>query len=208
MTEKLDLLLEEQKLNRHELSKRTGIPYMTIVNFYKTGTDNVKRGTLLKLAKYFGVSLDYLAVDEVEERACALPAPEIKMLPRTVKKPRLRPVIQALPLLCDTNVERYDDVPEKLRCDFTLRFPDDSMERLGIVSGDIVYAREQSDVHNHDVAVVAIDGAVTLRRIYRNESRLALLAENPAVAPLVLMGEGGVRILGKAVAYINWNAIV
>jgi transcriptional regulator with XRE-family HTH domain len=68
MTEKLDLLMNERGINKSELAQQSGVPYMTIVNFYKVGTENVKRSTLLKLAKFFGVSLDYLADDEVTER--------------------------------------------------------------------------------------------------------------------------------------------
>ena len=68
MTEKLDLLMKEKGLNRSELAAQADIPYMTIVNFYAKGTDNVKRSTLLKLAKFFDVSVDYLADDEVTKR--------------------------------------------------------------------------------------------------------------------------------------------
>lgn len=74
MTEKLDHLMDERGINKSELAQQSGIPYMTIVNFYKTGTENVKRSTLLKLAKFFDVSLDYLADDEVTDRTVA---PEI-----------------------------------------------------------------------------------------------------------------------------------
>jgi len=46
----------------------SGIPYTTIINFYKNGTDNTKLSTLLRLAKYFHVTLDYIADDDVEDR--------------------------------------------------------------------------------------------------------------------------------------------
>ena len=68
MTEKLDLLMREQCITKHELSRRSGIPYTTIINFYKSGTDNTKLSTLLRLAKYFHVTLDYIADDDVEDR--------------------------------------------------------------------------------------------------------------------------------------------
>jgi len=53
LTEKLDLLMSEKGINKRELSKLSGIPYMTIVNFYELGTDNIKLSTLMKLKKYF-----------------------------------------------------------------------------------------------------------------------------------------------------------
>lgn len=68
LTEKLDLLMAEKGLNRREFSVQSGIPYMTIVNFYNKGTENVKLSTLKKIAAYFGVSLDYIADDSVLDR--------------------------------------------------------------------------------------------------------------------------------------------
>ena len=68
LTDKLDLLMSEKGINKRELSKNADIPYMTIVNFYKKGTDNMKLSTLKRLSKYFGVTLDYIADDDVEER--------------------------------------------------------------------------------------------------------------------------------------------
>lgn len=61
LIEKLDKLMAEKNINKHELSTQSGIPYMTIVNFYEKGTDNVKLSTLKKLSSFFNVSLDYLA---------------------------------------------------------------------------------------------------------------------------------------------------
>ena len=66
LTDKLDILMDSKKINRATLSRESGIPYMTIANFYEKGTDNVKRSTLLKIAKYFGVTLDSLADDTID----------------------------------------------------------------------------------------------------------------------------------------------
>ena len=52
LTEKLDLLLSAKGINRREFSSQSGIPYMTIVNFYEKGTENVKLSTLKKIANY------------------------------------------------------------------------------------------------------------------------------------------------------------
>ena len=68
LTEKLDLLLEEKGLNKSQLSAQSGLPYTTIVSLYEKGAENAKRTTLLSLARFFNVSLDYLADDLVEER--------------------------------------------------------------------------------------------------------------------------------------------
>lgn len=61
--DKLDLLMEERKINKSILSKEADIPYTTIDGFYKKGSDNIKLSTLRKLAKYFNCTLDYLVDD-------------------------------------------------------------------------------------------------------------------------------------------------
>ena len=60
----LDKLIEEKKINKSVLAKESGIPYTTIDGFYKKGWENVKLSTLLKLAAYFEVSVDYLVLGE------------------------------------------------------------------------------------------------------------------------------------------------
>jgi len=67
LTDKLDFLLESKQISRMEFSKQSGIPYMTIVNFYEKGTENVKLSTLKKIARYFDVSLDYIADDRIKD---------------------------------------------------------------------------------------------------------------------------------------------
>ena len=68
----LDALIAERKINKNILAKESGIPYTTIDGFYKKGWDNVKLSTLLKLAEYFDVSLDWLVLgDEAAEVGAA-----------------------------------------------------------------------------------------------------------------------------------------
>ncbi len=63
--EKLDLLLDENKLNKHSLSQQSGIPYTTIDGWYKKGYDGLKLTTLRKLAVFFHTTLDYWAYDDI-----------------------------------------------------------------------------------------------------------------------------------------------
>lgn len=62
--DKLDFLLQKNKMNKRQLSQATGIPYTTIDSFYKKGYDNIKLSTLIKLSSYFQCTLDYLVDDE------------------------------------------------------------------------------------------------------------------------------------------------
>ena len=74
-TEKLDMLMEVNHLNKNSLSKACGIPYTTIDGWYKKGVSDLKLSTLKKLTSFFGLSLDYWLDDDIEEIKKA-PAPE------------------------------------------------------------------------------------------------------------------------------------
>lgn len=68
LTEKLDVMMNELKINKAELAREADIPYTTITSLYDKGYENVKLSTLKKLAKYFDCSLDYIADDDITER--------------------------------------------------------------------------------------------------------------------------------------------
>ena len=74
LTDKLDLLMKEKKINKAELARESGIPYTTIDGFYKKGSENAKLSTLKKLCSYFGCTLDYLADDSVDEAPTTIAA--------------------------------------------------------------------------------------------------------------------------------------
>ncbi|MFI3230619.1 MAG: helix-turn-helix transcriptional regulator [bacterium] len=60
--------MDENNLNNNSLSRESGIPYTTIDGFFKKGTDNIRLSTLVKLANFFDVTLDYLVYnDEIKE---------------------------------------------------------------------------------------------------------------------------------------------
>lgn len=65
--QKLDMLLKEHDLNKRKLSELCGIPYTTIMNWYKRGYDNMSLSTFKILCTYFGVTMDYLSRDEITE---------------------------------------------------------------------------------------------------------------------------------------------
>lgn len=65
--EKLDYLMDKEKINKNILSKKSGIPYTTLDGFYKKGYQNTKLSTVQKIANYFNVSLDYLIFDEITD---------------------------------------------------------------------------------------------------------------------------------------------
>lgn len=67
LTEKLEFLMKERHLNKRILAHESGIPYTTIVGLFTKGYENAKMSTLKGLANFFGVTLDSLCRDELDE---------------------------------------------------------------------------------------------------------------------------------------------
>lgn len=71
LTDNLDKLIAQKRINKNILSKESGIPYTTIDGLYKKGADNTKLSTLVKLADYFEISLDELILGDKENTPAA-----------------------------------------------------------------------------------------------------------------------------------------
>lgn len=218
LTDKLDILMAEKGINKMELSKLSGIPYTTIVNFYVRGTDNSKLSTLQRLAKYFDVSLDYIADDEVEDRSIHSMREErpqyniSDLIPLTLnKKIPLVGVIRAgEPLLADQNIIGSVELPSEFvngGADyFGLRVTGDSMNQSRIFEGDIVIVRKQNSVENGEIAVVLIDGEdATVKRFYQTDTIVTLIpnSSNSSHSPKVYdLSKVPIAVLGRVVKAI------
>lgn len=89
--DKLEFLMKSKNIsNLHVLSSKSKIPYSTLRGFYTKGTENIKRTTLISLAKFFNCSIDYLADDEITEISpygnSSLEEDELKNFENTLKK--------------------------------------------------------------------------------------------------------------------------
>lgn len=134
-----------------------------------------------------------------------LPSNVIRM-PKLNQVPLVGQIACGMPILAEQNIEDYVDLPQHITADFALTCKGDSMIGAGVYDGDVVYIRQQPEVSNGQIAAVIVDeGEATLKRFYHNGSTVSLVAENPAVAPLVYTGEDAarIRILGLAVAFTH-----
>lgn len=69
--DKLNYLMSEKGLNRHSLSEQSGIPYTTIDGWYKRGYEGAKISTIIRLADFFNVELDYFVRKNTESKNLA-----------------------------------------------------------------------------------------------------------------------------------------
>jgi len=119
-------------------------------------------------------------------------------LSEMIEIPLLGNVAAGVPILAEENFEGnivlHHSMLKKNKEYFALKVKGDSMTGAGILEGDTAIIEKQNMVNNGDIAVVVIDEAVTLKRYFKENSRIRLQAENSAYKP---MYSQDVKILGK-----------
>ena len=190
-----------------EISKEKGVSDQDLCRFLgssKTKIHDWKRGhskptteETSKIAEYLEVSPVYLlGLDEARH-------PNIIPI-RTQRIPLLGNVACGEPVLAAEQFDSYVESGTEVKADFALRCKGDSMINARILDGDIVFIRRQPMVDNGQIACVAIDNEVTLKRFYRHDNTVSLVAENPSYPPIIyIINEhtDNIHILGRAVAF-------
>ena len=84
---------------------------------------------------------------------------------------------------------------------FVLQAKGDSMIDDGILSGDYIVVKEQKEAKNGDIVVAVLrNGFATLKRYYREATRIRLQPANSTMAPMYVTE---VEIKGRVVAVIR-----
>ncbi|AYC28689.1 LexA family protein [Paenisporosarcina cavernae] len=67
---------------------------------------------------------------------------------------------------------------------FYLKAKGNSMIGARIHEGDLLLIRKQAEVENGEIAAIAVDDEVLLKRVFKNGNSLILQSENPEFAPI------------------------
>lgn len=87
------------------------------------------------------------------------------------------------------------------RRSYVLQVKGDSMIEEGILDGDYVVVEERDEVHNGDIVVALLEnGLATLKRFFKEATRVRLEPANSAMAPIYATR---VRVQGKVVGVIR-----
>ena len=181
-----------------QISRATGIS-KSVLSMYLSGKNEARQNNLYTLAVALNVTEPWLMGFDVpmERDVHRVDAIEAQAVPL------IGNIACGEPMQANEEFEAYVRVGARIDCDFCLRANGDSMIGARINDGDIVFIRKQSLVNNGEIAAVIIDDQATLKRVYLENNKLVLMAENPKYAPLIYVGEelNSIRILGKAVAF-------
>lgn len=190
---------ELKGLTQDELAKRMGYKSRSTIARIENGDNDVSQSKLKKFAEILDVSIDFL-LDDGKDKASA-------SRPKGVRIPVLGNVAAGIPITAITDVEDWEEIPEKLASSgtyFALRIKGQSMEPR-IKDGDVVIVRQQSDVDTGDVAIVLVNGdEATVKEIKKLDTGIMLIGWNTAVySPRFYSAKDikslPVRIIGKVV---------
>lgn len=210
---RLSQALETRGMKAADLSKKTKVAEGTI-SCYINGRYEAKQNRVQVFAEALDVNPAWLMGYDVPmeaEHSQPAPAPRpipkgFEPMPKMKKIPLVGSIACGTPILAQQNIEKIVDVPENIRCDFSLTCHGDSMEGAGIHDRDVVYIRIQPEVENGEIAAVRIGEEATLKRVYYQNGTLTLMPANAAYAPMVYTGPelNNVQIEGKAVGWTHW----
>ena len=124
---------------------------------------------------------------------------KIGIQPTTI--PMLGVVTAGEPILAVEEASDFFPLPHDLRTEenalFMLTIRGESMINAGILDGDQVIVRKQSNANNGDIVIAMTDeDEATCKRFFREVDHIRLQPENDALAPILL---DNVTILGKVV---------
>ena len=201
LSTRLHLRRKELGLSQEELAQRMGYRSKSSITKLEKGINDLPQSKVEELAAALETTPAYLLGLDTP-----CPPPGFEPLPVMTQVPLIGSIACGTPITAEQNIEKMVDVPENIRCDFSLTCHGDSMVDAGIHDKDVVYIRIQPEVENGEIAAVRIDGEATLKRVYYNPGTLTLMPANPAYAPMIYTGSQleEVHIEGKAVGWTHW----
>lgn len=162
--------------------------------------ENTYPPTVREIGTHFGISLravqDHIAalqkkgyLSQSQKRARSLTVTQNKAnLPFVSKVPVLGTVAAGKPLLSEENLDGYVNLTEPFvrpgKTYFALRVRGQSMINAGILEGDLAVIEQAQTAVDGQIVVAVIDNAITLKRFYKESSRIKLQPENPAFEPI------------------------
>ena len=168
--------LRDLRLNQG-LSQKVIADYLgcstVVYSRYETGSREPSMDTLMRLADYFNVSIDYLTGKS-----------DIPRNGGVVRIPVVGHVVAGIPTSAIEDIIDWEEIDEEMarRGDYIgLRVKGDSMY-TEIKDGDIAIIRRQDTVETGDIAVVFVNGEdATIKKIKKMDDGIMLIGFNTAV---------------------------
>jgi repressor LexA len=121
----------------------------------------------------------------------------------SISLPVVGNVAAGTPILATENIEAYFPVPVDFVGSgnhYILHVKGESMIEAGILDGDYLIVREQSNASNGEIIVAMLDDEATVKRYYKRDQYIELKPENSSMQPII---SSEVTILGKVTGLLR-----
>lgn len=189
-------LREKRGISQAQLARNLGKSQSTVA-MWERGTNTPNYDTLVELATYFEVSVDYL---------CGVSTVKNPAKPQAIRIPVLGDVAAGIPIEAITDIVDYEDIDAetaKAGDFFGLRIKGGSMEPR-MREGDVVIVRKQDTAESGETVVVLVNGdSATVKIIKYGPDGITLLPTNPSFDPIFYSATEvdslPVRVIGKVI---------
>ncbi len=175
-----------------EIGEGTGLSSLATVHKH---VSNLERKGLLKRDYNRSRSIDVLPVKGARRKAPQSAPMSLPLLGRIAAG---RPV----ETLENPETISLEDITRSREV-FVLEVRGDSMQDEHIVDGDYVMVEKTKGARDGDIVVALVDGTeTTLKRLYREGSKIRLQPSNMAMAPIIVAAEA-VQVQGRVVGVLR-----
>ncbi|MGN0143139.1 MAG: transcriptional repressor LexA [Roseburia sp.] len=132
----------------------------------------------------------YIRRDPTKPRAIEIIDDNFNLTRReVVNVPMVGYVAAGQPILAVENIEGYFPIPAEFmpnQNSFMLKVKGESMINAGILNGDSVLVKQQSDAKNGDMVVAMVEDSATVKTFYRENGHIRLQPENDTMDPIIV----------------------
>lgn len=147
----------------------------------------------------------YIRRDPTKPRAIEIMHDTFNLTRReVVNVPVIGRVAAGAPILAEENIENYFPIPMEFMPNektFLLSVKGESMINAGILDGDYVLIKQQSNAENGDMVVALVEDGATVKRFFKEEGVYRLQPENDFMDPIIVES---VEILGKVIGVFRF----
>ena len=147
----------------------------------------------------------YIRRDPTKPRAIEIMDDTFNLTRReVVNVPVIGRVAAGAPILAEENIENYFPIPMEFMPNektFLLSVKGESMINAGILDGDYVLIKQQSNAENGDMVVALVEDGATVKRFFKEEGVYRLQPENDFMDPIIVES---VEILGKVIGVFRF----
>lgn len=147
----------------------------------------------------------YIRRDPTKPRAIEIMDDTFNLTRReVVNVPVIGRVAAGAPILAEENIENYFPIPMEFMPNektFLLSVKGESMINAGILDGDYVLIKQQSNAENGDMVVALVEDGATVKQFFKEEGVYRLQPENDFMDPIIVES---VEILGKVIGVFRF----